>query len=193
MTTPGGIQNVIIYSFKGLLGICRFSNQPNANAVIDLAWDMLDEIRRTAVGLPATTNALMSEIERQNAVIKQQEPLVLYAHMTQLCPDAMAVADFARQMRQAGINTGRNRLYVWLCQKGYAYEATKSKYLPLQRGVNEGILQYGSRITVRPDGSLRKSLTLFVTGKGQVRLANGLKREADDRFSMTFRQTTLWA
>ena len=43
----GGNQEVVFYNFKGFLEICRFSNQEKANAVMDFAWDVLDEIRRT--------------------------------------------------------------------------------------------------------------------------------------------------
>ena len=40
-------REVIVYNFKGLLEICRYSNQPNAHKVIDVLWDIADEIRRT--------------------------------------------------------------------------------------------------------------------------------------------------
>ena len=40
-------REVIVYSFKGLLEICRYSKQPKANAVIDWLWSVADEIRRT--------------------------------------------------------------------------------------------------------------------------------------------------
>ena len=43
----GGTQLVTLYNFKGLLEICRYSNQPKANDVIDVLWDIADEIRRT--------------------------------------------------------------------------------------------------------------------------------------------------
>ena len=43
----GGKQEVTVYNFKGLLEICRFSNQPKANDVMDLLWEIADEIRRT--------------------------------------------------------------------------------------------------------------------------------------------------
>ena len=45
--TPSGTQQTTVYNFKGLLEICRYSNQPNANAVIDKLWEIMDEIRRT--------------------------------------------------------------------------------------------------------------------------------------------------
>ena len=40
-------QNTTIYNFKGLLEICRYSNQPKANAVMDWLWEVADEIRKT--------------------------------------------------------------------------------------------------------------------------------------------------
>lgn len=40
-------RDVRVYNFKGLLEICRYSQQPNANRVIDVLWDIADEIRRT--------------------------------------------------------------------------------------------------------------------------------------------------
>ena len=47
LTTEAGTRATMVYNFKGFLEICRFSNQPNANAVIDFAWSVMDEIRRT--------------------------------------------------------------------------------------------------------------------------------------------------
>ena len=40
-------REVTVYSFKGLLEICRYSNQPKADAIMDLLWKVADEIRRT--------------------------------------------------------------------------------------------------------------------------------------------------
>ena len=39
--------NRTVYNFKGLLEICRYSNQLKANTVIDFLWEIADEIRRT--------------------------------------------------------------------------------------------------------------------------------------------------
>ena len=40
-------REVTVYSFKGLLEICRYSNQPKANEIMDWLWEIADEIRRT--------------------------------------------------------------------------------------------------------------------------------------------------
>ncbi len=47
LSTPSGTQATTVYNFKGLLEICRYSNQPIANDVIDKLWEIADEIRRT--------------------------------------------------------------------------------------------------------------------------------------------------
>ena len=49
MTVEGNrtiTREVIVYNFKGLLEICRYSNQPKANAVIDFLWEVADDIRQ---------------------------------------------------------------------------------------------------------------------------------------------------
>ena len=40
-------RGVMVYSFKGLLEICRYSNQPKADEIMDWLWEVADEIRRT--------------------------------------------------------------------------------------------------------------------------------------------------
>ena len=47
LTTEAGQRIAMIYNFKGLLEICRYSNQPKADAVMDFLWEIADEIRRT--------------------------------------------------------------------------------------------------------------------------------------------------
>ena len=42
-----GVRAVTVYSFKGLLEICRYSNQPKADAVMDWLFEVADEIRRS--------------------------------------------------------------------------------------------------------------------------------------------------
>ena len=42
-----GLRKTTLYSFKGLLEICRYSNQPKANDIMDWLFEVADEIRRT--------------------------------------------------------------------------------------------------------------------------------------------------
>lgn len=63
-------REIILYNFKGLLEICRFSNQPNANRVIDFIWDIADEIRRTGQYAPTPTPTTPPVFELMEAAIK---------------------------------------------------------------------------------------------------------------------------
>ncbi len=47
LITPSGAQDTTVYSFKGLLEICRYSNQPKANDIMDWLWSVAEEIRQT--------------------------------------------------------------------------------------------------------------------------------------------------
>ena len=45
INTPNSeTRKVIAYSFKGLLEICRWSRQPNADAILDCLWELIEEI-----------------------------------------------------------------------------------------------------------------------------------------------------
>ena len=64
LTTEAGLRTVMVYSFKGLLEICRYSQQPKADAVMDWLWEVADEIRRTG-----------SYSIRQNTTSAQVDPM----------------------------------------------------------------------------------------------------------------------
>ena len=59
----GGVQTATIYNFKGLLEICRYSNQPKADAVMDFLWEIADEIRKT--GAYVSDKALMDPTDKK--------------------------------------------------------------------------------------------------------------------------------
>lgn len=44
--TPSGIQEGYIYSFRGVLEICRWSKQEKANEVMDALYDMAESVRK---------------------------------------------------------------------------------------------------------------------------------------------------
>ena len=79
LSTPeGGTQNTTVYNFKGLLEICRFSNQPKANAVIDFLWEIADEVRRTGsynstrnISLTEAVDVASKVLEKANMPQKQ--------------------------------------------------------------------------------------------------------------------------
>ena len=84
LTTEAGERIATIYNFKGLLEICRYSNQPKANAVIDLVWNIMDEIYRTGFYVtankfeeitadPLNVRARVAEVLQRLALITSSE------------------------------------------------------------------------------------------------------------------------
>ena len=56
--TLGGTQATTVYNFRGLLEICRYSNQPAANAVIDFLWDVANDIHKHGMYMSDKLRAL---------------------------------------------------------------------------------------------------------------------------------------
>ena len=73
LTTEAGTRLTTVYNFKGFLEICRFSNQPKANAVIDFAWNVMDEIRRTGSYNVNSVNIRAAELLKDIAQYASKE------------------------------------------------------------------------------------------------------------------------
>ena len=78
-TVEGGrpvTRDFMVYSFKGLLEICRCSNQPKAHKVIDFLWDIADEIRLTgSYNAPNSQSNLEAAKLLQNMIDNPAYPL----------------------------------------------------------------------------------------------------------------------
>ena len=102
-------REVIVYNFKGLLEICRYSNQPKADEVIDFLWDIADDIRKH--GMYLTDKAMeafnndpeafrhivkkYTELHEQNQELKKKieadRPFVLLGQIVLADPNSMTL------------------------------------------------------------------------------------------------------
>ena len=134
-------REVRVYNFKGLLEICRYSNQPVANAVIDKLWDIADEIRRT--GMYATTQALkrmedrISKLEEQ---AKADYPVKLLGSIVLARPESITVQAAAQFLSEHGFEVGQNRLYKKCRDKKLLCSRKGRQYnQPTQRAIEQGL------------------------------------------------------
>ena len=130
MTPPSGnVQDVTVYNFRGLLEICRYSQQPTANAVMDVLWDIADEIRRTGMYMTDRTlermktdpEAFKELLERyaderaENRKLREQidndRAFTTLGRIVLSLPGAISFKDAADMLAQHGIEVGQNRLY----------------------------------------------------------------------------------
>ena len=42
--TPSGVQETYVYTLRGVMEICRFSRQPNADKFMDFVWDVMESL-----------------------------------------------------------------------------------------------------------------------------------------------------
>lgn len=164
-TPSRGIQTATVYNFKGLLEICRFSNQPVANQVIDILWDVFDEIRRT--GMYVTTQALRRLEERVASMEKEMAamyPLKVLGETVLARPESIPMQSAAQFLCQHGLKTGQNRLFKYcrenklLCsRRGLQYNK------PTQRAIEQGLFNLEIRNGFSP--------VTMVTPKGLQHLA----------------------
>ena len=164
-------REIIVYNFKGLLEICRYSTQPNAHKVIDVLWDIADEIRRT--GMYVTTQALQ-RLEERVAVLENEiassYPVRLLGEIVLARPESITVQSAAQFLSQHGVKTGQNRLYEYcrknklLCsRRGVQYNR------PTQSAIEKGLFNLEIR-----NGF---SAITMVTPKGLQHLAEKLTSE----------------
>ena len=181
-------RSVILYNFKGLLEICRFSNQPTADAVIDCLWDIADEIRRTGMYFtdgvlhqiendPSTFNQLLNryvDVTRKNRKLKKAlddaQPLVTLGKTVLALQGAISFGDAAHLLAQKGIDIGQNRLYAWGRDNGLLCKRKGKQWnQPTQKAIERGLLN------AQIEGGFR--VVAMVTPQGLLYLSNIFTQE----------------
>lgn len=187
-TPQGGTQTATVYNFKGLLEICRFSNQPVANQVIDILWDIADEIRRKGFFIAPYADsqfaALKAENDRliQHNKILQAQNAELWKHIQEnssfvilgkaITPvrGSVSVHEGSKLFAQNGLRIGPNRMYklarnekLLISKKGKLYN--QPTQWAIQKGYCVLVVNIGSKSS--PE----------LTMKGMQFLADKIARE----------------
>ena len=172
-------REMTVYNFKGLLEICRYSNQPKANAVIDFLWDVADDIRKHGMYLsdraietlkhdPETFQKLMARYlatKDENEVLRKQvnenAPYATLGRMVLALPESIPVADAAQFLAQHGIPMGRNRLYEYGREQKLLSKQKGRWNKPTQKGIEQGLVnleldtaafKFSTRTMITPKG-----------------------------------------
>ena len=158
--TPAGMRETMVYNFKGLLEICRFSNQPKANAVMDYLWNVADDIRKHGFyATPETAEKILAdpdvfirvlqELKAERSKVRQlteqaeaNAPKIVLANAIETSGDSVLIGNFAAILKQNGVDIGQNRLFTWFREKGWLIKCRGRRWnMPTQRGLNEGFLK----------------------------------------------------
>lgn len=160
-----------VYSFKGLLEICRYSTQPNAHKVIDVLWDIADEIRRT--GMYLTTQAmkrLESRVTDMERRLDDDRPFTNLGHVVMSLSGSIPMQAAAQFLAQYGFETGLVRLFR-RCREEKLLCSRKGKQYnqPMQRAIERGLFSLEICGGFRP--------TVMVTPRGLMFLTELYAKE----------------
>ena len=141
--------------------------------------EVLPEIRKTGgYQMPQTyAEALRAladkaeEAERLQIENERMKPKEVFADAVTASDNAILVREFAKMMRQNGIDIGEKRLYKWLRANGYV---CKDGTEPTQRAMEHGLFEVLERTVLKGDVPPKTVRTTKITGKGQVFFANKL-------------------
>ena len=191
ITTPGGVQETWIINESGLYNVILRSDKPEAKPFRKwVTSEVLPTIRRHGMYAtpdtlekmladPDTTIKLLETIKQERAArlaleaqAEADKPKVLFADAVSASHTSILVGDLAKLLRQNGVEIGQNRLFRFLREKGYLCSQGERYNLPTQRSMDRGWFQVKETTINQPDGSIRITRTVKVTGKGQQYFIN---------------------
>lgn len=186
--TLGGEQQMTVVNEAGMYQLVIRSNLPAAKAFKRwITHEVIPTIRRHGAYATETTiesiiadpesgikllQALKAEQEHRKeaeAIAEAQRPKALFADAVAASDNSILVGELAKILRQNGVETGQNRLFRWMRDNGYIMRYTN---VPTQYSMERGLMEVKERAINNPDGSVRITQTIKVTGKGQAYFVN---------------------
>lgn len=193
ITTPSGIQEMIVVAEPGLYQIAGESKLASAEPFQDWVYEeVLPAIRKHGmyatdelIANPDLLIAVATELKEERAEkeaaqlqLKEQEHQVVFAKSVEVSRNSVAVKVLATILKQNGVNIGQNRMFQWLRDNGYLSSRTgKSWNMPTQRSMDMGLFELKPNTYFHNDGVPETTYTPLVTGKGQVYFINKFKQE----------------
>lgn len=189
--TGGGEQEMSFIPESDLYRLVFSSKLPTAEKFTDwVTSEVLPTIRRHGMYAtpdtvekmladPDTTIKLLETIKQERAARQALEvkaeadkPKVLFADAVSASHTSILIGDLAKILKQNGMDIGQNRLFQRLRDEGYLIRDGERRNMPKQRYMDSGLFQIKETTINNPDGSIRVTRTVKVTGKGQQYFIN---------------------
>ncbi|MGI6096364.1 MAG: phage antirepressor KilAC domain-containing protein [Lachnospiraceae bacterium] len=113
---------------------------------------------------------LDKERKQRQALEEQAQkdlPKVIFADAVSVSDDGILIGALAKIIKQNGVEIGQKRLFEWLRKNGYLMKSGIDRNLPTQKAMEMKLFKIKERTINNPDGSVRITKTVLVTGKGQ--------------------------
>lgn len=139
--------------------------------LIQLATQLKEEKEKTA--------SLESTVHKQNELLDKAKPLVCFANCVKTSETSILVGEFAKILRQNGVEIGQKRLFTWLRDNGYLIKNGCSYNMPTQKSMELGLFEIKETIISHSDGHTSISRTPKITGRGQIYFVNKFVNESE--------------
>lgn len=144
---------------------------------LEKAWNTPEQIFARALKMADKEIQRLKESTKALEIkIEADKPKVLFADSVSASDTSILIRDYAKILRQNGIEAGEKRLYAWFRQNGYII---KNSTQPTQKAMELGLFEVVERSIQRGEGLLRVTSTTRVTGKGQVYFLERIKKVLD--------------
>lgn len=185
--TPGGKQQMTTVTEPGFYKLVMRSRKPEAKAFQRwVTHEVLPALRRDGGYMVARADETPEEtmaralllaqgtMERQKRRIAGLEaeneamrPKALFADAVAASDGTCLVGEFAKMLRQNGVEVGQNRLFAMLREDGYLGKAGQNRNVPTQRSMEMGLFRIKETAITHSDGHVTINRTPKLTGKGQ--------------------------
>lgn len=185
--TPGGNQQVLLVTEPGFYKLVLQSRKPEAKAFQRwVTHEVLPALRRDSGYMVARADETPEEtmaralllaqgtMERQKRRIagleaenEEMRPKALFADAVAASDGTCLIGEFAKMLRQNGVDIGQNRLFAMLREDGYLGKVGQNRNVPTQRSMELVLFRIKETAITHSDGHVTINRTPKLTGKGQ--------------------------
>lgn len=115
----------------------------------------------------ATIDRQKSRIAGLEAENEEMRPKALFADAVAASDGTCLIGEFAKMLRQNGVDIGQNRLFAMLREDGYLGKVGQNRNVPTQRSMELGLFRIKETAITHSDGHVTINRTPKLTGKGQ--------------------------
>lgn len=141
---------------------------------LEKAWNTPEQIFARALKM---ADQQIEKLKASNASlvedIQRMRPKEVFADAVSVSNTCILIGELAKILKQNGVDIGQNRLFTWMRENRFLISRKGTDYnMPTQKSMEAGLFEIKERTINNPDGSVRITKTVLVTGKGQQYFVN---------------------
>lgn len=113
-------------------------------------------------------------LKAENAIL---QPKALFTDMIEVSKNSILIRQFAKLLRQKGLEIGQNRLFEWLRNGGWLIKGASDRNAPTQKAMEMGLFEVKETPIWHKTGECTIQTTTKITGKGQIFFMKKLMKE----------------